>query len=110
MEKIVVTWFGGDEYYYSSTKVICVEYESVEALYCNLEEAVQKYLDECVARIDNNVDSNVAVGGIKFELSEFTRSEKEGEGKKIVYKRVVDMPEIFELQEWFRQNATLDAT
>ncbi len=43
MDRIVVSYTAGDGYTYSCDVVVCVEYESIEALYVHLEEACQQY-------------------------------------------------------------------
>jgi hypothetical protein len=135
MEKIVVTWCYGD-YECSGTIVRCLRYESVEALYVEIENAIKRYIEELekvlVAeqewrkRYDKYFGRKLK-GKEQKELEEImaarparpkavdyvaTFGGAEFDLSDFVYvnpdtkKREISMPEVFRLDEWFERECS----
>jgi hypothetical protein len=104
MEKLVIVYNKGDGYTWYSTEHIPVAYESAEALYVHLEEAIVKYLegDEWVPPVPGiELDFTFVAekAQAKF-LEDFgMKVFKSEHGSYISY----SMPEILTLDDWFNK-------
>ena len=115
MQKIVISYHVSDGCTYSCQVTEAVSYESVEAVYVKLFEAIKETLtqDDIWKGL-----SNISFNGKTFELSDFYEildkgSEKHFQGSsEMVYnpytKRyyLISMPEIQTLEDWFNSNLT----
>ena len=84
--KLIVTYTEGDGCTYSCEVVKCVEYESAEKLYCDLEAAADLYAK---TRWPENIDTD------EFRSINLPH---------LIEKGKVYMPEISTLEEWWEDN------
>ena len=98
MQRIVLSYWSGSEW--EGTEVTeCLHYESAEALYCELEAAIIKYLAERDAHGRYPL-GEFEIAGKSFVLSDFLRYDAE------IKKPVINMPDIQTLDEWFASKVT----
>lgn len=115
MEKIVISYNVSDGCTYSCTVTEAVSYESVEAVYVELFDAIKETLTQADVW---KGQSNISFNGKSFELNDFYELmdkglEKHFQGSNdMVYnphtKRyyLISMPEIQTLEDWFNSNLT----
>lgn len=115
MEKIVISYNVSDGCTYSCQVTEAVSYESVEAVYVELFEAVKKCLTEPDVW---KAHSSISFNGKPFELGDFYEMLEKGSEKhfhgspEMIYnphtKRyyLISMPEIQTLEDWFNSNLT----
>ena len=104
MEKFVLVVDKGDGYECSYTAHVPVAYESLEALYVHLEEAIVKYLEgddwiPPVPGIDLDFTFFVEKSLVKNLEDHGLKVFKTEHGSYISY----DMPEILTLEDWFNK-------
>jgi hypothetical protein len=103
MEKLVLVYDVGDGYTWCSTEHLPVAYESAEALYVHLEEAIVKYME--------GGDWVPPVGDLRmdfsFSVEKSLVNNLEQNGYKVFrsehFYRAYTMPEILTLEDWFNE-------
>jgi hypothetical protein len=104
MQKIVVVYHVSDECTYSYENVVALDYKSVEDFYVNFEAWVQQCIDAAI-EIDSYPRGTYKVGSYEFEVDYFRYAvEKPWHDKSKGRKWIIDMPEVYTLEQWFQKN------
>lgn len=125
MKLVVQKWYGGDYECGSYCDMHCIEYESAEKFYCDLEAKLKEELekrqeyrkdllkwqmnpDNQVCSLKTSFFDEFCIGEAMFQPSNLITERKVcREGRR---EDTIDMPEIYELEEWWnkKRNGDID--